>query len=288
VSNVAQRLLLFFLGVPLLVAAIVFLPWANHAAIVLVILVFVVGSAYELGSLFRERGIILPSPLLAAASLAPPLGAYAGSLLAEPGSPLFAAGMAALATAVSAVVALSPFALSAKDELESALPKASALGFASVYLGTLSSFVVLIAAEPPRATESILFFALLVFGNDSMAWLIGMTMGRRRGIVAASPNKSVAGFIAGLAASMGLALLLPLALPDSPHAPWWAMLLLGASVGIAGIFGDLFESALKRSAGMKDSGRSILGRGGFLDSFDSLLFAAPLFYGLSLLLGLFR
>jgi len=287
-SNIAQRLLLFFVGVPLLVAAIVFLPWANHAVIVLVILVFVGGGAYELGNLFRKRGIVIPSPLLAAASLAPPVGAYIGSFLGEAGDPLFAAGIAALAVAVSAVATLSPFALSPKEELEAALPKAAALGFASIYLGALSSFVVLIAAEPPRATESILCFAILVFGTDSMAWLIGITLGRRRGIVAASPNKSAAGFIAGLAASTGLALLFPLALPDSPRVPWWAMLLLGASVGIAGIFGDLFESALKRSAGMKDSGRSILGRGGFLDCFDSLLFAAPFFYGLTLLLGLFR
>jgi phosphatidate cytidylyltransferase len=287
-SNIAQRLLLFFVGVPLLVAAIVLLPWANHAAIVLVVLAFVGGSAFELGNLFRQRGIVLPSWLFVATSLVAPIAAYVGSLLGAADSPLFAAGIAALVASASLVVLFSPFALSRRDELESALTKAASLGFTAIYPGILSSFIVLIASEPVRATESILCFSILVFGNDSLAWLFGMALGRKRGIVAASPNKSMAGFIAGLAGSMGLALLCPLVFPDSLRTPWWAMLLLGAGIGIAGIFGDLFESALKRSAGAKDSGRSILGRGGFLDCFDSLLFAAPLFYGSTLLLGLFR
>ncbi len=63
---------------------------------------------------------------------------------------------------------------------------------------------------------------------------------------------------------------------------------MGSAIGAAVIVGDLFESALKRSAGIKDSGSAVPGRGGFLDSFDSLLFAAPVFYGLSLLFGFFR
>ena len=67
-----------------------------------------------------------------------------------------------------------------------------------------------------------------------------------------------------------------------------AIAAMGLVVGCAAIVGDLFESALKRSAGVKDSGTMVPGRGGFLDSIDSLLFAAPAFYGMSLLFQLFQ
>jgi phosphatidate cytidylyltransferase len=287
-SNVAQRLLLFFVGLPLLIALVVFFPQAKHGAIVAVILAFAGGSALELRRILRDRGIALPSAAVLALGLAAPVAAYIGSLLEGLAGPLGAVGILAIAGAVAAIAAFAPFALVTKEGIDSVIPKATALGFVAVYPGLLGAFIVLIASEPPRATDALLCFCILAFGNDSLAWLAGVTIGRKRGIVAVSPNKSLAGFIAGLAGTMGLALACPLLFPDSMLAPWWALLGLGAAVGVAGILGDLFESALKRSAGTKDSGSFVPGRGGFLDSFDSLLFAAPLFYGLSLLMGLFR
>ena len=98
----------------------------------------------------------------------------------------------------------------------------------------------------------------------------------------------MAGFIGGACGSVGLAFGCAALFPYALGGPWWTTLILGSVIGAAVIVGDLFESALKRSAGIKDSGSAVPGRGGFLDSFDSLLFAAPVFYGLSLLFGFFR
>jgi len=288
VKNVAQRLLLFFIGLPLLVAVVIFLPYAKHGAAVLVILAFTAGSAVEFAAFYRKRGIAVSSAAAAAISLAAPVSAYAGSLLEGAAGPLGAVGALALGGALASVLAFIPFALVRKEEIEGVIPTASAVASIAVYPGLLGAFVVLIASEPPGAADALLCFCILCFGNDSLAWLAGTTIGRRRGLVAVSPNKSLAGFIAGFGGSMALALACPLLFPDSMRAPWWGLLALGAVVGAAGILGDLFESALKRSAGIKDSGTVVPGRGGFLDCFDSLLFAAPFFYGLSLLLGLFR
>lgn len=83
---------------------------------------------------------------------------------------------------------------------------------------------------------------------------------------------------------MTMQYLYPGAFPVSPVVTF----LLGLVVGLSVIAGDLFESALKRSVGIKDSGAGIPGRGGFLDSFDSEFFAAPVFYAAILLLDLFR
>jgi phosphatidate cytidylyltransferase len=291
-KNVVQRLLLFFLGLPILVGIVLLLPQAKHGAIVVIILVFTGGSGIELARLYRQRGIAMKNVTAVAISLAAPVCAYVGSLLEGAGSggggPFSAIGALSLGGALATLVAFAPFAFVSKDGIEAVIARASALGFVAIYPGILGAFVVLIASEPPRAAESLLCFCILIFGNDSLAWLAGTTIGRTRGIVAVSPNKSLAGFIAGMTGSMGLALICPLLFPESMNVHWSQLLALGAVVGAAGIIGDLFESALKRSAGTKDSGNLVPGRGGFLDSYDSLLFAAPFFYGLTLLMGLFR
>jgi phosphatidate cytidylyltransferase len=95
----------------------------------------------------------------------------------------------------------------------------------------------------------------------------------------------MAGFAAGLAFSLiiaGAAFALAPALMPGGLA---GALLIGAAVGGAAVFGDLVESALKRSAGVKDSGTLMMGRGGLMDSADSLLLAAPVYYLLVGLLG---
>ena len=115
---------------------------------------------------------------------------------------------------------------------------------------------------------------LAVWGLDTAAYAVGKAVGRHKLCPKISPGKTVEGAIGGLLAAVALIaglghwLGLPLA-----HG-----LILGAGVGVAGQVGDLFESLLKRRAGVKDSGSLLPGHGGVLDRFDSLLFAAPLAY----------
>jgi phosphatidate cytidylyltransferase len=104
----------------------------------------------------------------------------------------------------------------------------------------------------------------------------GRALGRRPLAPSISPKKTLEGAIGGLVfGTMAFALGGRLAFPESST---WLLALVGASIAALGIVGDLFESLLKRSAGVKDSGTLIPGHGGVLDRIDSWLFAAPVYY----------
>ena len=93
-----------------------------------------------------------------------------------------------------------------------------------------------------------------------------------------SPNKTLVGFIAGFCTSIGVAVLTKLTVPDFVPMFYPVMVLIGGIIGFTTILGDLVESALKRSSQLKDTGNLIPGRGGVLDSLDSALLSAPVFY----------
>ena len=133
---------------------------------------------------------------------------------------------------------------------------------------------------------SILFFFCLVFGNDMLAYFAGSLWGASTRLnLVVSPKKSALGFGAGLVGSLIIVGLFQVVLPEFPRLGLLAKIALGLGTGITVIIGDLLESGLKRSAGVKDSGGVIPGRGGLLDSVDSMVFTAPLFYYALLLSG---
>src|SRR5207247_2085062 len=115
----------------------------------------------------------------------------------------------------------------------------------------------------------------IIWAGDSAAYYGGKALGRRALAPDISPRKTVEGAIAGLIASVIAGVVFGISmLREAPPR------LLAASVvaAIAGQIGDLAESALKRSAGVKDSSSLLPGHGGMLDRVDSLLFAAPVFF----------
>ncbi|MCU0361910.1 MAG: phosphatidate cytidylyltransferase [Bacteroidales bacterium] len=128
----------------------------------------------------------------------------------------------------------------------------------------------------------IIGFFILIWANDTGAYLAGITFGRNKLFERISPKKTWEGFAGGLilAALAGWLLSGWLGVTGKPE--WVAM---AGIVSIAGTFGDLVESMLKRSAGVKDSGTFMPGHGGFLDRFDSALIAFPPAYLFISLIG---
>lgn len=126
--------------------------------------------------------------------------------------------------------------------------------------------------------NGLLLLAIFIFiwVNDTGAYLVGSRWGKRRLAPSISPKKSVEGSIGGLLLVLLSAVVLRLLL--FPELSWLSILLIAAVVAIFGTIGDLFESSLKRQAGVKDSGKLIPGHGGILDRIDSLLLAVPAVY----------
>jgi len=144
-----------------------------------------------------------------------------------------------------------------------------------IYIPVLLSFLILIRQG---SSGMIWIFILLaiIFAGDTGAFYVGSYLGRHKMSPAISPGKTIEGSIGGLAANLitgivGKSLFLP-------GLPWGTSLVFFIAVGIAGQVGDLFESELKRSSGIKDSSGILPGHGGILDRIDALLFAAPVAY----------
>jgi phosphatidate cytidylyltransferase len=276
VKKLVSRLAIFFIGLPLIVVLVLFLPHYNHLAINITVVIFSSLGALELAGILKKKNLPisgLEAALLGAAAPA------AMTAVVSFGAPALAVP-AVLAAAASGILVSRIFFPG--GELETYTGQAAA-GFAVlVYPGLLMEWIVRLSFLP-RSEIVILIFLLCVFANDSLAWAAGMLFGAgNRGIIPVSPNKSVAGFIGGFAASAligcGGVFFFPEAFAPRYMPALPSGLILGLAAGIAGSLGDLGESALKRSAGVKDSGFLIPGRGGVLDSIDSLSLAAPVFY----------
>jgi phosphatidate cytidylyltransferase len=162
----------------------------------------------------------------------------------------------------------------------SAEPAANSL-LAVMYIGWLLGYGILLHHASARGDALVLFVVGITWIGETMAYVVGSTLGRRKLAPVISPRKTVEGAVAQVLASVlaGLALGAWL-LPECGVAVFAAG---GALLGMVGQIGDLAESVIKRSAGTKDTGHIIPGHGGVLDRIDSLLFNLPAaFYFFSL------
>lgn len=175
---------------------------------------------------------------------------------------------------MGAMLGLAAVVLASGRRGVDALHDVSAAAFAPLYLGLPLGALVAIRWRLGR--EAVLLLLLTVVLSDTAQFYIGRLFGRRLLAPAISPKKTVAGAVGGsIVGTAGMAGL-----------GWWWLpeidlrwrIALGLAVVAVGIAGDLFESLLKRSAGVKDASALIPGHGGLLDRIDALLFAAPVFY----------
>jgi len=184
--------------------------------------------------------------------------------------------------------------------VEDVIADASASIFCLLYTG-LTLIALPALREPPYGSSSVLLFLFfVVWTGDTTAYYVGRALGRHKMAPQLSPAKSWEGAAASVAGSvliagalLGLATLQQAPL-DSTFLSWlvrvcpeailsypdevWYWLVLAVVVNVSGQVGDLAESALKRSAGVKDSGVLVPGHGGVLDRIDALLLAAPVLW----------
>ena len=121
----------------------------------------------------------------------------------------------------------------------------------------------------------LLYISILTISNDFMQYLFGKTFGKHKITPKVSPNKTVEGLLGGVVSTAVIAGILAKFL--TPFSFWQAFI-LGAILAIAGFFGDITMSAIKRDIGVKDTGALLPGHGGILDRLDSMIFTVPLFF----------
>jgi phosphatidate cytidylyltransferase len=208
-------------------------------------------------------GRIVSGVILPAAGAVLPLLFY----LRSPALTLFALTVLLLAIAI--------YTLFSFTEIKAAATEAALLLLGLLYIPFLLGYLVLLRNHP-LGWQWILLIMFIVMSGDSAAYFIGCRFGKRKLYPAVSPNKSIEGSIAGIAGSMAAVVVAKMlffagiTLPDA--------LLAALLIGTISQIGDLFESLLKRSCGVKDSGGIFPGHGGILDRLDSILFAAPVAY----------
>ena len=121
----------------------------------------------------------------------------------------------------------------------------------------------------------VIGFFLLLWANDTGAYLVGITVGKHRLIERISPKKSWEGFFGGMIIALIAAYFISGWLGVVSRTGW---IVISVTISVVGTYGDLIESMLKRSLGIKDSGSIMPGHGGFLDRFDSVILSFPLVY----------
>jgi phosphatidate cytidylyltransferase len=147
----------------------------------------------------------------------------------------------------------------------------------------LSLALLILLRQQPEGFLWIFTLIFAVFAGDTLAFYTGTYLGRRKLCPRISPGKTVEGALGGLGGNLLAAVVMKFFFP--PIWGWGALLLYCLGTGVAGQVGDLFESQMKRVAGIKDSGGLLPGHGGMLDRIDALLFASPVAYALVLLLA---
>jgi phosphatidate cytidylyltransferase len=220
-------------------------------------------------------------------------------------------GGGALLAGVLLLFLFAPFLLMisamGREDLRTALPGAAMSYLALPYIG-LPLLILALLRESTRGWIFVLFTFFAVWAGDTAALYVGKSMGRHKLAPRISPGKTIEGALASLLFSVGVCCLFAHYLPeiavalgkahlltresllieDAPlygRAPLWLAAMLAAIINVAAQFGDLLESALKRGAGVKDSGNLLPGHGGILDRVDALLLALPVAFFLFLAFG---
>jgi phosphatidate cytidylyltransferase len=252
------RVLSALVLLPLVVGAVWFLPPAATFALAVVVALLA----------FSEYAVIVAALDARVPRLI--IGAAVVAACVSVGAELVAAEIILMSTLIVvgalAVAGGSPGPAVLRDSAASILPV--------VYIGLPLGAIAAVRTLAGREALLLLMFTIVI--SDSAQYYCGRAFGRRPLAPSISPKKTLEGAIGGLLfGTLAMTLGGRWVFPDGPLL---LLVLVSACVSALGMVGDLFESLLKRSAGVKDSSNIIPGHGGVLDRIDSWLFAAPLYY----------
>jgi len=201
------------------------------------------------------------------------LAAACGTLLIF--TPFLGGERLALAVIIGLFLAFALLFLFRIRDLANAAREVAYAVLAFIYIPFLLMHLVMLR-QTTYGVQWLVVIMLIVMTNDSAAYYTGSAFGKHRLYPLVSPKKSIEGAIGGLLGSIGGTLLARFTF--FPQLTLADALLTALFIGILGQTGDLFESLLKRSFGVKDSGAIFPGHGGVLDRMDSIIFAAPATY----------
>ena len=258
-----SRLLVALIGVPLLYLAILS-GWHDHVILALLVTGAFAIAALELCTMLRPLGPYVPAAL-APVALAPLLAWR----MAEVGIVL------AMLTSVPLLMIFHGLSATRKEPLVAIVATLAPVA----YLAPVGGLVIILR-QAEAGFDLVLLLIAAVFLNDTGAYFTGRAIGRHKLSPRVSPNKSIEGFIGGLVVGTFVMWYGHFIVETGgDHVlSGWESLGIGIAVALATPLGDLFESLIKRAAGVKDSGRLLGEHGGMLDRIDALLLAIPTFY----------
>ena len=278
-GGLKQRIITAVVAVPVLIIIVALLPHLNHLAFCFLIMLVTLLGSMEMHSLLSKDHEKLPFTSYAGALL--PLAQYVQFRC----FPEVELTFYTLMFLIGLTLFMEIFT-GASDGFKGTWERNCKTVLNIVYPGLFASFVIRIAFIA-NASWYILFFFLLVFGSDTFAYIFGIALGRNnKGIIKVSPNKSIAGFAGGLIVPVIFGILSSYLFPEIFTYSVVEGFFLGLITAALAAAGDLIESSFKRSAEVKDSGTIVPGRGGILDSIDSIVMAAPVYVAiLTIFLG---
>lgn len=260
-NNFVQRTLTGALLVVLIVSLILF----NNILFMALICAVALGCTHELHSLINLTNKILKATSFILVIIAFLLFSIIGVQVSTSYTLAVTTGFILLLPMVSSLF------IRDENAVEQSFLAIVPIVYVAIPLGIVPRFIDVIPGQPDQPVMILSLF-ILIWINDTFAYLTGITIGRHRLFERVSPKKSWEGAIGGLLFSLGAAYGL-FEITGLMNLPVW--LWLAAIVVIFGIFGDLLESLLKRRKGVKDSGDLLPGHGGLLDRFDAVLLSAP-------------
>lgn len=261
-----KRWLTSIVAVPVLSALILYGPMASFVGLIAVVLAIAAWEYFFIVSGGDKKQFL---------GVIPAWCAFSGAMI------LVAAGfqrvdlmfiLAWVSFAGMAVLSMRRFSAASGSEILNRVAKGVQF---IVYIPLPLATLILLRGQPDGVTW-IFFLVFIIFLGDAAAFYAGTYLGRHKLHPAISPGKTIEGAIGGVAANIVVAFVFKaLFLPELSNL---TLLVFAPFAGIVGQLGDLFESELKRTSQVKDSGGILPGHGGILDRIDALIFAAPVAY----------